>query len=215
MSERCLRPLQNFVIIMLAAFSALNIYGQKKDSPYSVCDDCLFVIKSNLLYDAILTPDIGVEISVSPKVSVGIEGVCAWWSKNSAHRYWRIRGGWLDASWWFGDASQQYRLTGHHAGIYASIHDYDFEFGDKGWQSSRPTFGVGLTYGYSFRLNRHLNLDLCVRAGYAGGRVTEYRPMCGTYTAIRERSNNYFGITGLGINLVWFTGLCKSCKQSR
>lgn len=213
MSECGQGQLRNFVIFIVAAFCAFNVYGRNADAADGGCDDCIFVIKSNLLYDAALTPDIGIEMSVSPSISVGIEGVCAWWSNNRTHRYWRIRGGWLDASWWFGEASRLYRLTGHHAGIYASIHDYDFEFGGKGWQSPRPTFGAGLTYGYSFRLNRHLNLDLSVRAGYAGGRVTEYKPMCGTYTCIRERSNHYFGLTGLGISLIWFPGLCKSCNQ--
>ena len=177
-------------------------------------DDCLIVIKSNLLYDALLTPDISVEFSLSSKISVGVEGVYAWWSNDHAHRCWRVRGGWLDASWWFGKASRNYRLAGHHAGIYASIHDYDFEFGGEGWQSRRPTFGIGLTYGYSFRLNPHLNLDLNIRAGYVCGNVTRYRPMCDTYAYIGERNNRYLGLTGIGVCIVWFPGWCNSCKSN-
>ena len=210
---RIFLPFRKFCIIMLGLLSAIGLYAREmQESGSAGSNDCHIVIKTNLLYDALLTPDLGVEFSLTPSFSVGIEGVCAWWSNDRAHRYWRVRGGWLDASWWFGKASRGRRLTGHHAGIYLSIHDYDFEFGGKGWQSPRPTLGAGVTYGYSFSLNRHLNLDLSLRAGYAGGSVIEYRPMCGEYTCIRRRSNHYFGLTGIGVTLVWFPGWCKSCN---
>lgn len=204
MSVCCQRSLRNFVIFMLSAISVFDIYGHCKEDSLDRGRSALTIaIKSNLIHDVMLTPDIGVELVVSPAISVGIEGICAWWSNNRAHRYWRIRGLWLDASWWFGESSRRHRFTGHHAGIYTSIHDFDFEFGGRGWQSDRPALGVGFAYGYSFRLNRHLNLDLSVRAGYAGVSMTEYRPMCGTYTCIRHRNNHYFGPTGLGVSLVW------------
>lgn len=207
--------LQRIAMFVSAVFCASYVNGQQRaDLRNSGGDDCLFVIKSNLLYDAILTPDIGVEFSVSPSISVGIEGIYAWWSNDSRHRYWRVRGVWLDGTWWFGKESKNYRLTGFHAGIYASVHDYDFEFGGNGWQSRRPTLGAGLSYGYSFRLNPHLNFDLNIRAGYVGGKVTEYRPMCGAYVCVEERDNHYFGLTGLGVTLVWFPGWCNSCKSN-
>lgn len=216
MSPCSQRSLQKFIIFMLVSISPFSIYGQESGDGYNEgCKYPFVAIKSNLLHDALLTPDIGVELSVSPAISIGIEGVYAWWSNNRAHRYWRIRGLWLDASWWFGKASKSHRLTGHHAGIYASIHDYDFEFGGKGWQSRRATPGIGLTYGYSFRLNRHLNLDLYARVGYAECNVTKYKPMCGTYTCIRKIDKHYFGLTGLGISLTWFPWQYKSTISPR
>lgn len=195
---------------MLLLFAALPIAGvsQPADVQCDDCDnDCLHIaVKSNLIHDALLTPDFGVELALPSNFSVGVEGVYAWWSNNKAHRYWRIRGAWLDVNYWFGAAATRRELTGHHIGIYGSAHDYDFEFGGKGWQSRRPTFGVGATYGYSFRLNERMNIDLSMRVGYAGGNVTAYRPECGKYVCTDRYYKHYVGVTGLAVTLVWFPG---------
>lgn len=203
-------------IVLFVAFGTINSYGCEYDENSDLIDThTLVALKSNLIHDALITPDIGIEVSLSPTVSIGIEGVYAWWSNDNAHRYWRIRGGWIDASWWFGELSNNRRLTGHHLGVYTSLHDYDFEFGGKGWQSNGPTYGVGVKYGYSFHLNKRLNLDLCVRVGYSGGRVTEYKPLCGTYMCVGQRHVGNIGLTGLGITLVWFPGSGNSNNPSR
>lgn len=222
MHRCCVSALRLLAMSMLATITVLASYGQEEDhAPGVNGDDCCgnlcppVAIKSNLLYDAALTPDAGVEISLSRRVSVGLEGVYAWWSNDRRHRYWRVRGGWIDVSLWFGSSARRQRLTGHHAGIYVSMHDYDFEFGHKGWQARNPTFGAGLTYGYSFRLNGRLSLDLYLRTGYAGGKVTEYVPQCGSYTCIRQYHGNYWGLTGAGISLVWFPGRGSSNNPAR
>lgn len=209
-------------LVLLAISSVFTSYGQEaadaREVEEEVCPDCEcppVAIKSNLLYDAAITPDLGIEISLSKKISIGMEGVYAWWSNDRKHRYWRIRGGWLDASWWFGNRARQQRLIGHHAGIYLSLHDFDFEFGNKGWQARNPVFGAGLTYGYSFRLSDRLSLDLHLRIGYAGGRVKKYIPQCGAYNSIREYHSNYWGLTGVGVSLVWFPGRGNSNNPSR
>ena len=50
-------------------------------------------VKTNLLYDALLVPNIGVEFYVGKGFSVGGNWMYAWWNRNSRHRYWRIYGG--------------------------------------------------------------------------------------------------------------------------
>ena len=192
--------------ILLTVCPAFHICGKADDAAASDGECPAVAIKSNLLYDAAITPDIGVELSLSKHVSVALEGVYAWWSNDDRHRYWRIRGAWLDASWWFDNNPATPRLTGHHAGVYVSLHDYDFEFGGRGWQARNPAFGAGLAYGYAFRLNGRLSLDLHLKVGYSGGTVTEYVPQCGTYMCVRRFHNNYFGLTGVGVSIVWFPG---------
>ncbi|MDE6136684.1 MAG: DUF3575 domain-containing protein [Muribaculaceae bacterium] len=198
-------PVRFLALLLLAtAVPAAARASAPCDSCYY---DCLHVaMKTNLLHDAALTPDFGLEIALPRHISVGVEGVYAWWSNASEHRYWRLRGIWADVSYWFGRASRRRALTGHHIGIYGSCHDFDFEFGNKGWQSRRPTFGAGISYGYSFRLNHRLNLDLSVRAGYTGGHITVYRPECGKYVCLDNYYRRYVGITGLAVTLVWFPG---------
>lgn len=195
---------------LLAVVSALMPARAAQRPPHtsrtSTCSCLGIALKSNLLHDAVITPDFGIEIALPHDISVGVEGIYAWWSKDSRHRYWRIRGVWADVSYWFGTASRGRMLTGHHAGIYGSCHDFDFEFGNKGWQSREPSFGVGASYGYSFRLNGRLNLDLSLRVGYASMRITEYAPQCGTYICSGSHQRHYFGLTGAAVTLVWFPG---------
>lgn len=196
-----------FSVLLLAIYGTTTCISAER----SVCEFCdnncgHVALKSNLLHDALLTPDIGVEMVLPRNFSVGLEGVYAWWSKSSEHRYWRIRGIWLDLNYWFGRASAGRDLSGHHVGVYGSCHDFDFEFGHKGWQSPRPTFGAGVSYGYSFRLSQRLNLDVSVRAGYTGGNITVYIPQCGRYVCSDRYFRHYIGLTGVAVTLVWFPG---------
>ena len=50
-------------------------------------------VKTNLLYDAALVPNVGLEVYLGGGWSVGGDWMYAWWSKDSKHRYWRIYGG--------------------------------------------------------------------------------------------------------------------------
>lgn len=194
-----------FIIVLL---HCMAVKAVEPVSPSVVMDGCplRIAVRSNMLYNAALTPDLGFELSMRPCWSLGIEGVYAWWSKESAHRCWRIRGFRVEPRFWFDGRTEERVLTGHHAGAYASYHDYDFEFGGKGWQSRSGTVGVGLSYGYSFRAGKRINIDVGMRAGYSTGRVVRYRPECGSYVCDKTYRNHYIGVTGLEVALVWFPG---------
>ena len=171
-------------------------------------NDCLpkIAIKTNLLHDAVLTPDFGLEIGIARKWSVSLQGVWAWWSKSSRQRFWRIYGGNIEGRFWFGDKARTRALTGHHVGVYGSLHSFDFEFGGTGYQSPGNTYGVGLSYGYSIKASRRINIDFALRAGYSAGRQIKYHYECGIYVCDRRSFHKYFGLTGLEISLVWFPG---------
>lgn len=163
-------------------------------------------VKTNLVHDALLTPDIGVELSLPPHYSISLDCLGAWWSKRSSNRYWRIYGGTAEVRYWFGEEVAERALTGHHIGVYTSLHTFDFEFGGRGWQSPDMTYGVGISYGYSIPLNKRLNLDFGVKIGYAGGRLIKYKPQCGTYVCTSRSYNHHIGPMGVEVTLVWFPG---------
>lgn len=198
---------RRFITLLALCAGSINIMQAQSEQCYD-CNDCLprIAIKTNLLHDALATPDFGAEISLARKFSINIEGVYAWWSRKEANRYWRIRGAWLEFRLWLGEAASRRALTGHRLGIYGSGHDYDFEFGGRGWQSPHTTYGLGLSYGYSFPIARRLNLDLGLRVGYSGGHLIKYRPECDMYVCSSRSFNRYFGLTGLEVTLVWFPG---------
>lgn len=188
---------------LVILFSTFDISAQNLR-----CDDCYprIGIKTNLLHDIVLTPDVGIEVSVAKKFSMSVEGVYAWRSNDSRHRYWRIRGGTLEMRIWLGESHIERSLTGHHIGIYGSFHDYDFEFGGKGWQSPTPTYGAGIGYGFAIPINKRINIDFGIKAGYSAGTIIRYRPECGEYMGQSKTFHRYVGLTGLEITLVWFPG---------
>ena len=175
------------------------------------CEDCIprVAIKSNLLHDAILTPDLGIEVEIAGKFSLSAEGVWVWWGKDSSRRVWRVAGGWGEMRYWMGRKSRQRALTGHHLGVYGSIHKYDFALSSTGCQSVGMTYGYGVSYGYSIPIGERLNLDLGVKIGYFSSPYVKYRPMCGELHAVSSGVRKYFGPTGIDVTLVWFPGVKK------
>lgn len=200
-------PLRRLIVCVLLS-CAWVCGGGKAAGECLECEECSprIAVKTNLLQDALLTPDVGVELCLGRRWSVGAEGVWAWWSRNARHRFWRVYGGWAEFRYWPGKRPLRRAMTGHHVGMYCSALSYDFEFGGKGWQSPGLTWGVGVSYGYSLPIGDRLNLDLSVRAGYSTGKLIKYRPQCGTYVCVSRSTQRYLGLTGLEVTLVWFPG---------
>lgn len=174
-------------------------------------------LKTNLLYDALLVPNVGAEVALGDRWTVGADIIYAWWSRNSRHRYWRVYGADAEVRYWLGERCPERRFCGHHVGAYAQAVTYDFEFGGKGRMGGKPgasifgraMFGAGITYGYSWLIGKALNLDLTLGAGYLGGDYQEYHPDQGCYVYDRTRRLRYFGPTRAEVSLVWLVGHSK------
>ena len=95
-------------------------------------------IKTNMLYDALGVPNIGMEFSLGKRWSIAADWMYAWWNNNHHHNYWRIYGGGISLRKWFGKASKVKPLQGHHLGINAQAFTYDFELGGKGYMAGIP-----------------------------------------------------------------------------
>ena len=63
-------------------------------------------VKTNMLYDAALIPNIGIEFYLGKGASIGANWMYAWWSKDSSHRYWRTYGGDIHLRLWLGKKSR-------------------------------------------------------------------------------------------------------------
>ena len=85
-------------------------------------------LKTNLLYDAALVPNIGAEFYAGRGWSVGINWMYAWWNSNRQHNYWRIYGGDLSVRKYFGRRAAEKPLTGHHLGLCGQLFTYDLRY---------------------------------------------------------------------------------------
>lgn len=164
-----------------------------------------FALKSNLLYDALLVPNLSLEASISCGWTLGAGGMFAWWSKDAKHRYWRIYGGDLEIRKYFGTLSKSKPLQGHHLGIYGDFLTYDFEFGAKGYQS-KATYAAGIKYGYSHPIANRLNLDFALGIGYLHSNYKTYVPKDGCYVYQETKKRKWLGPTQAEISLVWLLG---------
>lgn len=141
-------------------------------------------LKTNMLYDVLAVPNIGVEFYLGKNWSISGNWMYGWWKKNSSHRYWRIYGGDLAVRYWLGKKANEKPLTGHHIGIYGQAFTYDFEWGGKGYMGGEPggtlwdktNYAAGVEYGYSLPVANRLNIDFTLGVGYWGGKYYEYIP---------------------------------------
>lgn len=173
-----------------------------------------FAIKTNMLYDALLVPNVGVEFSLGKRWSVAADWMYGWWSRNKSNRYWRVYGGGLTVRKYFGAKAAEKPLQGHHIGINAQMLTYDIEFGGKGYMGGKPggtlwdrmNYTIGAEYGYSMPVARRLNIDFSLAAGYMGGRYYEYTPLDGHYVWQATKNRKWIGPTKVEVSLVWLLG---------
>ena len=170
-------------------------------------------LKTNLLYDALLVPNIGAEFHLGRNFTVGANLHFAWWNTDSW--FWRTYGAELAVRKYFGSAANMKPMTGHHLGIYGQALTYDFlAFGKTGYMSGNPgenlfdraSWAVGIEYGYSLPITRRLNLDFVIGLGYQGGKYNEYefQDDCYVWKALKNR--RFFGPTKAEVTLVWLLG---------
>ena len=173
-----------------------------------------WALKTNLLYDAALVPNVGAEFHIGRNWSVGGNWMYAWWKNDASGWYWRIYGGDIHVRKWFGKKAEEKPLTGHHIGIYAQTLTYDFCTGGRGYMGGEPggniwdraSFAGGVEYGYSHPVGRRLNLDFTVGIGYLGGRYHEYLPEDDCYVWQTTKNRKWFGPTKAEVSLVWLMG---------
>ncbi len=170
--------------------------------------------RTNMLYDALALPNIGIDFYLGKNISIGANWMYGWWKTDKRKRYWRAYGGELNARWWFGSKAHEKPLSGHHLGIYGQAYTYDFEWGGKGQMGGKPggslwdkcLWAAGIEYGYSLPVARRINIDFSLGLGYTEGYYHKYHPEEGHYVWDSTHKRHMFGPTKLEIALVWLIG---------
>lgn len=174
----------------------------------------VFAVKTNMLYDVSITPNVGIEFYVAPNVSINANWAYAWWNKDRNSFYWRAYGGDLEARYYFRRwPTRKLRLdhafSGHHIGLYGLLATYDYEFGNNGQQGAKWNYGGGIAYGYSLPITQHLNIDFSLGLGCLYGDYYKYEPSTTKYDDYYWLSTNrrkYWGPTKAEVSLVWVLG---------
>lgn len=167
-------------------------------------------VKSNILSDALLNPNVGVEIGLAPRWTLDVTGQLNAWdlSHDRRWKHWALQ---PEARYWFCD-----RFGGHFVGLHAhggqfNIGGFDGRlnlFGTDARKLADTRYqgwfvGAGVAYGYAWVLGRHWNLEGEIGLGYSYTRYDRFRCAgCGKKTET-GRSHHYVGPTKAAINLVY------------
>ena len=166
--------------------------------------DVVHALKTNLLSDLALTPQIGYEVMLNDEWSIAANYHGAWWRPMG--RYYYNYGGSVEVRRYWDPNNKYDTMSGHHFGAFAQILTYDVEGKEKGYLGKKPHVGLGVTYGYSVPLGRRLNLDMSIGIGYLTGKYEEYRYIDGHYSWQGTNRLHYFGPTKAELSLVWLIG---------
>ncbi|RRD92885.1 DUF3575 domain-containing protein [Bacteroides heparinolyticus] len=163
-------------------------------------------VKTNLLYDALGVPNLGLEFCPARGWSLAGNWMYARPGGGRRHRLHLLYGGDLEVRLRFGAGKGGSPLSGHHVGVYGQLLTYDLEWGGKGYLGERWSCGCGIAYGYSAPIGRRLNLDFTLGAGYLGGEYLEYVPRDGLPVWRATKKRRWFGPTKAEVSLVWLVG---------
>lgn len=167
-------------------------------------------LKTNMLYDALLAPNVAAEFHISRGWTAGVSYTHAWWSNSRRHRYWRFCAVELGIRRYL----DQTRFSGHHFGIYGQLLSYDFRVGKYGYMGGKsrgaifdnPSYVAALEYGYTLPVGRRINIDFSIGIGYMGGRYYKYQHLddCDVWKNTGMRS--WLGPTKAEVSLIWLIG---------
>lgn len=168
-----------------------------------------FSLKTNLLYDATATINIGGELKVAPRWSIDLSGnFNAWSITHTGHwKHWMIQ---PEARYWLCEGTAGHFFALHALGGQFNFghlkfaHDFaGLDFGElrdhryQGWAG-----GVGLGYGYSWVLGRHWNLEAEIGLGYIYARYDIYEcEGCGR--KVDKGHKGFFSPTKAAVNIIY------------
>ena len=137
-------------------------------------------VKTNLLYWATSTPNIGFEFGLGKRTTLDlVGGLCE-------------------------------RFNGHFFGIHTGFAEYNISgvripFQNKSTQEHRYegwATGIGISYGYTWILGKRWNLEANIGAGYIYTKYDKYEcKTCGRFKDNQKK--HYFGPTKAGISLIY------------
>lgn len=171
-------------------------------------NDMMFKVHTNMVYDAALAPNGGLELSIGKDWTAGTDGWIAW-MRCARHNAWYEHYGFdIYGRYWFGKEHTK-PFTGYHVGPYAGTLTYDLYPEGKGYQCNKmfKTFRVGAEFGYAVPV-RNFTFDFYAGIGFLHTRQDVYYPnrfSNGYYRAYR-RYRNLPDFTRLGITVGYVFG---------
>lgn len=162
-------------------------------------------VKSNLLYDATATMNLGLEFGLARKWTLEVPFNYNPWKLSDGKRL-RHFGVQPEVRYWFCE-----RFTRTFVGFHAHYADFNvggfpnWSFISKNMQNNRYQgwlYGAGFSFGHSWILKKRWSIEAVIGLGYAHIKYDKY-PCAECGLKLKKDSKDYFGPTKVGITLVY------------
>ncbi len=201
-----------FILLFLFLFT---VESKGQESQLKVKKTLSYDIKTNLLYNATGSMNLGVEFNTGSNTTLDIYGSWnPWIFKND--RKWKHILIQPELRFWPKEV-----FEGHFWGIHAHYSFYnvsrllhppfsaymeDHRF--QGW-----LIGAGASYGYRWNVSNNWSMEATIGAGYAFLNYDKYQ--CGTCgNRLGRETKNYIGVTKAGVTLIYRLGTKKKSQRN-
>ena len=160
-------------------------------------------VKTNLAAWAGTIMNVAVDVEVGRHWSVELPVLwCPWYvSEKHAVKTFTIQ---PEARYWLSKPG-----AGHFFGVHAHVGWFNVKWNrDRYQDTDRPLLGAGISYGYLLLFNEHWAGEFTLGAGYANMRYDTFYNM-DNGARIDTRTKNYWGITRIGLSVVYRFNLKK------
>lgn len=160
-------------------------------------------LRTNLLYDAFLTPTLGIEWHINNNIGIKLDGSFAFWGNEHGrvHKVWVIS---PEVRWYMGDSRRFYLGAGANTGKYNIYRGMVGRLVSNNTGYQGKMYGGGITVGYMLKMGNAFSLDFNLGLGYTRfeydtfGISNEVRVYKG-----KNLTKNVWGPTQAGVTLVW------------
>ncbi len=158
-------------------------------------------LKSNVLYDATTTFNLGMEVAMAKHWSLDVSGNYNPWkfgSDDKSIKHWMVQ---PELRYWFHE---------HYNRSFIGLHGMYIDYKTSGvsllnvmksdYDYDGHAYGCGLSYGYDLYLSSHWNVEFTAGLGYIRFKYDKSSEEGSNSARYR---NNYFGPTKVGVSFVY------------
>jgi hypothetical protein len=160
-------------------------------------------LKTNILYAAATTPNLGLEMVAGRHFTVDISGNYNPWNFSKGHsvKHWLVQ---PEFRYWPVE-----KFDGHFLGVHAYYMDYVFKdvwlpVGMKRGQGfDGMAYGAGISYGYQLYLSTRWNLEFTAGFGYGSYKYDKFSLEEEESAYLGLYRTDYIGVTKVGISIIY------------
>ena len=136
-----------------------------------------FAIKTNALYWATSTPNLGFEVGLAKKITLDVSGNYNPWKFGNDRQI----------KHWLVQPELRYWLCERFNGSFFGLHGH---------------YGAGISYGYQWIISKRWSMEATVGVGYARLKYDKYARGDGG-EKLGHNTRNYFGPTKIGLSFIY------------